>query len=265
MKKNIIAKVKSQKMEEEPEELLEDENAEPADDDVEEDENDRSRGASSACAIEEEDEISIPIIQEDEEEEHIEILEEPVEEVPIDEEKEEEEEIIVGHENNPTVSKLMKRKENKYKFSKELANYGSQHERKERVINGFGCNGKYSAKDFQELRTFMKKTYGKEIENSIYKIITKRVQGKAKSLFLIKTYMEILGEEEKRDQEGLRIRFEKEMNEFTEMRDVEEGHHICKNCGCRKTISNFIQIRSSDEAMSEIITCVSCANRWIIH
>ena len=102
---------------------------------------------------EEDDEISIPIIQEEEDVEE-EQVEELVEEVPTDEGPEQDDEIIVGHENNPTASRLMKRKENKYKFSKQLANYISQYNEKEKIINGLDHNGKYSTKDFQETKNF---------------------------------------------------------------------------------------------------------------
>jgi DNA-directed RNA polymerase subunit M/transcription elongation factor TFIIS len=245
---------------EEPEQLEdevedEDENID-ADDDIEEEDHDIEE--------EEDDEISIPIIQEEEEEQSVEEpLEEPIEEVPIDECQEQEDEIVVGHENNPTASRLMKRKENKYKFSKQLASYISQYNEKEKIINGSEHDGKYSTKDFQELRILVKKIYGKEMDSIIYKIVLNKVHGKAKVSFLIKTYLEILEDEErKKDGEVLQIRFEKEMNEFTEVRDVEEGHHTCKICGGKRTISNFVQVKSSDEPMSQYITCVNCANRW---
>jgi len=229
-------------------EEYDDENLEN-DDDIEDDEID--------------DEVSIPIIQEEEEEEQ-QPLEEPVEEVPpIDEGQEQEDEIVVGHENNPTSSRLMKRKENKYKFSKQLTSYNTQYDGKERLINGLEGRGKYSAKDFQELRVLVKKIYGKDMDSGIYRVVVNKIQGKAKISSLMRTYMEILEEEEiKKEGEVLQIRFGKEMSEFTEVRDVEEGIHTCRVCGGKKTISNFVQIKSSDEPMSEFITCVTCANRW---
>ena len=101
------------------------------------------------------------------------------------------------------------------------------------------------------------------MDSIIYKNVLNKVKSKAKISLLIKIYIDILEEQEKKkDEEVLQTRFQKEMNEFIEVRDVEEGHHTCKNCGGKKTISNFVQIRSSDEGMDEFVTCVRCANRW---
>lgn len=44
--------------------------------------------------------------------------------------------------------------------------------------------------------------------------------------------------------------------------DVEEGIFQCRKCGSRKTTYYSLQTRSSDEPMTNFITCIECKNRW---
>lgn len=45
-------------------------------------------------------------------------------------------------------------------------------------------------------------------------------------------------------------------------RDVVEGIFQCKKCGSKRTTYYSLQTRSSDEPMTNFITCVECNNRW---
>lgn len=45
-------------------------------------------------------------------------------------------------------------------------------------------------------------------------------------------------------------------------RDVVEGIFQCKKCGSKRTTYYSLQTRSSDEPMTNFITCVECGNRW---
>jgi len=57
---------------------------------------------------------------------------------------------------------------------------------------------------------------------------------------------------------------------FTELVDtdivhdefVEDGLFECRKCGSKKTTYYSLQTRSSDEPMTNFITCVNCKNRW---
>lgn len=44
--------------------------------------------------------------------------------------------------------------------------------------------------------------------------------------------------------------------------EVEDGIFTCKKCGKSKTTFYSLQTRSSDEPMTNFITCVTCNNRW---
>ena len=44
--------------------------------------------------------------------------------------------------------------------------------------------------------------------------------------------------------------------------EIEEGLFKCPKCKSKKTTYYSIQLRSSDEPMTNFITCVSCKNRW---
>ena len=45
-------------------------------------------------------------------------------------------------------------------------------------------------------------------------------------------------------------------------KDVVEGIFQCKKCGSKRTTYYSLQTRSSDEPMTNFITCVECQNRW---
>jgi DNA-directed RNA polymerase subunit M/transcription elongation factor TFIIS len=181
-----------------------------------------------------------------------------------------EEEIVVGHENSPNASRLMKRRENKYKFSKQLMSYLTQYDGRERKINGNG-NGKFTQQDLQEIRRLVKRIHGETVDSAVFKRVFEMIKSnnekkaKAKASFIVSSYLDILKEEEEKERETIFLkRFEKDMNDYVEVRDVSEGVHVCKMCGGKKTISLFIQMRSSDEPMSQFITCIACAHRWRI-
>lgn len=44
--------------------------------------------------------------------------------------------------------------------------------------------------------------------------------------------------------------------------EIVEGIFQCKKCGSKKTTYYSLQTRSSDEPMTNFITCVDCKNRW---
>lgn len=44
--------------------------------------------------------------------------------------------------------------------------------------------------------------------------------------------------------------------------EIQEGIFQCKKCGSKKTSYYSLQTRSSDEPMTNFITCVECKNRW---
>lgn len=44
--------------------------------------------------------------------------------------------------------------------------------------------------------------------------------------------------------------------------EIQEGIFQCKKCGSKKTTYYSLQTRSSDEPMTNFITCVECKNRW---
>lgn len=44
--------------------------------------------------------------------------------------------------------------------------------------------------------------------------------------------------------------------------DVEEGAYKCRKCGSERTVSISKQLLSSDEPMTNFITCIGCNNHW---
>ena len=44
--------------------------------------------------------------------------------------------------------------------------------------------------------------------------------------------------------------------------EIEEGLFKCPKCKSKKTTYYSVQLRSSDEPMTNFITCTSCKNRW---
>jgi DNA-directed RNA polymerase subunit M/transcription elongation factor TFIIS len=212
--------------------------------------------------VEVEEDISL---QEEEEIQIEEEEEEKIEEVQNEEEeyKEDEDEIIVSHENNPTASRLMKKKENKYKFSKQLMNYLTQeYDGKTRIINGSFSGG--SKKEWiNELRVLVEKEYGKEFEKKVFLKLKKKNKGKGKASSILSDYLEFLEKEDtERDIENYQRRLRNELEDYTETREVSEGAHECKKCKKNRTISVFVQRRACDEPMDEDITCVNCGNHW---
>ena len=45
---------------------------------------------------------------------------------------------------------------------------------------------------------------------------------------------------------------------------VFEGMHTCRKCGKKRTKTQELQMRSSDEPMTLFITCLNCRNKWKI-
>ena len=54
----------------------------------------------------------------------------------------------------------------------------------------------------------------------------------------------------------------KQFKYLTEPLQVCEGIHICSKCKSKKTYSYQLQTRSSDEPMTNFVTCVECGNKW---
>lgn len=44
--------------------------------------------------------------------------------------------------------------------------------------------------------------------------------------------------------------------------EIEEGLFKCPKCKSKKTTYYSVQLRSSDEPMTNFITCTQCKNRW---
>ena len=150
------------------------------------------------------------------------------------------EEIATGRENSPTTSRLMKRRENKYKFSKKLMSYLLvQYCDKERKINGI--NGKFMRQDLQEIRRLVRIIHGEEIDSMVYKQVFGRIKlqnekkAKTKASFIVPLYLDILKEEEEKEKEILFLkRFKKEISDYTEVRDVSEESMCVKYVEERK-------------------------------
>ena len=54
----------------------------------------------------------------------------------------------------------------------------------------------------------------------------------------------------------------KKIKYLTEPLQVCEGIHVCSKCKSKKTYSYQLQTRSSDEPMTNFVTCVECGNKW---
>jgi len=54
----------------------------------------------------------------------------------------------------------------------------------------------------------------------------------------------------------------KQFKYLTEPLQVCEGIHTCSKCKSKKTYSYQLQTRSSDEPMTNFVTCVECGNKW---
>lgn len=54
----------------------------------------------------------------------------------------------------------------------------------------------------------------------------------------------------------------KQFKYLTEPLSVSEGIHTCGKCKSKKTYSYQLQTRSSDEPMTNFVTCASCGNKW---
>jgi len=50
--------------------------------------------------------------------------------------------------------------------------------------------------------------------------------------------------------------------DIIDTKDVVEGIFQCKKCKSKRTTYYSLQTRSSDEPMTNFITCVDCSNRW---
>lgn len=44
--------------------------------------------------------------------------------------------------------------------------------------------------------------------------------------------------------------------------DITDGLHKCRKCGCRKIIMYSLQLRSSDEPMTNFFICTQCGQKW---
>ena len=54
----------------------------------------------------------------------------------------------------------------------------------------------------------------------------------------------------------------KQFKYLTESVQVCEGIHTCSKCKSKKTYSYQLQTRSSDEPMTNFVTCAQCGNKW---
>ena len=54
----------------------------------------------------------------------------------------------------------------------------------------------------------------------------------------------------------------KQFKYLTEPLQVCEGIHTCSKCKSKKTYSYQLQTRSSDEPMTNFVTCAECGNKW---
>lgn len=50
-----------------------------------------------------------------------------------------------------------------------------------------------------------------------------------------------------------------------ELKSVQPGEHKCKKCGSNRVLLHLRQLRSGDEAMTQLFKCAECKNKWIIH
>ena len=61
---------------------------------------------------------------------------------------------------------------------------------------------------------------------------------------------------------GCKFKEYKQFKYLTEPLQVCEGIHTCSKCKSKKTYSYQLQTRSSDEPMTNFVTCVECGNKW---
>jgi DNA-directed RNA polymerase subunit M/transcription elongation factor TFIIS len=54
----------------------------------------------------------------------------------------------------------------------------------------------------------------------------------------------------------------KQFKYLTDPLEVAEGIHTCSKCKSKKTYSYQLQTRSSDEPMTNFVTCIQCGNKW---
>ncbi len=50
-----------------------------------------------------------------------------------------------------------------------------------------------------------------------------------------------------------------------ELKSVQPGEHKCKKCGSNRVLLHLRQLRSGDEAMTQLFKCAECKNKWIVH
>ncbi len=71
------------------------------------------------------------------------------------------------------------------------------------------------------------------------------------------------------DSERLRMLEEsfKLEDDDAELRAVEPGEFTCRSCGSKRVLLKLRQLRSGDEATSQIFTCaeLGCKKKWVIH
>jgi DNA-directed RNA polymerase subunit M/transcription elongation factor TFIIS len=57
-------------------------------------------------------------------------------------------------------------------------------------------------------------------------------------------------------------RFLLDLDKYRRKASSAKGLHTCRACGSKETISVQKQLRSADEPMTTIITCVACGKTW---
>ena len=102
--------------------------------------------------------------------------------------------------------------------------------------------------------------------NSLFNETTDTVDMKViqKNIILI-IYNELLKNNVLFDLNEFSVQKFKEYKQFkylTEPLQVCEGIHSCSKCKSKKTYSYQLQTRSSDEPMTNFVTCAECGNKW---
>jgi DNA-directed RNA polymerase subunit M/transcription elongation factor TFIIS len=64
--------------------------------------------------------------------------------------------------------------------------------------------------------------------------------------------------------DNVRVAEKIELRALTEQIEVSEGIYKCPRCGSKKTVSRQKQLRSSDEPMSDLVSCAQCGKKWIV-
>jgi DNA-directed RNA polymerase subunit M/transcription elongation factor TFIIS len=215
---------------------------------------------------------------------------------------EEIEEVDFGEDSTPrvserivTIDKLIKKKENKYKFTKKtLANVVKVLENplvhgiprrvlkaekmieisREIVPEGFFENRKYiesgARLELQKILKHRKVPWGnsKKDIHRLSNTLSEEILGFYETKDLLKMFPSSI---EVMDVvfgwflcEGrMEANFLKEIEEITNTgSEVSEGVHQCHKCKCKRTTSVFIQMRACDEPQTEFIMCANCGNRW---